>query len=323
MKGVVVHSIQALDDLKASLNRFAAKSQEILQAAEQEIQRIEEWLQERLNYQRYEVQRWQEELQQAEVALRRCLESEENSDCSDYKEAVLYARTHLREAQAELYIVQKWIYLIRQTAEEYERQAQRLKVWIDEELPKAVVFLDNKIANLYSYVTIGMPAGAETAYATIGQATAEATGWNLAGSDMDREVLERALTRLQESKTGRAIASTIYKHRTKVRFGETGDAIACFDPTKNEISINESLRSASPNVLAAHLAHEGIHLQWNRPDSIEQEYYAFKAEAEVWSELKGDEIDEICDNIYAIISLGKEQAKRNIRARYEELPEYA
>jgi len=104
---------------------------------------------------------------------------------------------------------------------------------------------------------------------------------------------------------------------------------AYFDPGRNEIVISEGLREASLNVLVQHLAHEGTHtqwmLQWNRSNSIDQEYHAFKAEAAVWNELKGNETDEWCDKVSWMISLGEVDAKTIIRRQpaYKNLPEYA
>jgi hypothetical protein len=49
-----VRSIQALEDLKGALGRFGGEAQTSLQAAEQEIRRTLDWLQERLNYWRSE-----------------------------------------------------------------------------------------------------------------------------------------------------------------------------------------------------------------------------------------------------------------------------
>lgn len=59
-----------------------------------------------------------------------------------------------------------------------------------------------------------------------------------------------------------------------MRLGQTGeDTIACFDPDRNEIVVNEGLGDASLNILIQHLAHEGTHVQWNRLNSIDQEYH--------------------------------------------------
>jgi hypothetical protein len=134
------------------------------------------------------------------------------------------------------------------------------------------------------------------------------------------------LTALERARAGYSIAAAIRERGTAVRFGQIGkDVIAYFDHERNEIVVNEVLRNASLNVSVQHLAHEGAHLQWNRPNSIDQEYHAFKAEAEVWDELKGHETDDQCDQVSQMISLGEAEAKKRIRHAlpYRNLPEYA
>jgi hypothetical protein len=138
--------------------------------------------------------------------------------------------------------------------------------------------------------------------------------------------LQDGLTALERARAGYSIAAAIRERGTAVRFGQIGeDTIACFDPDKNEVVVNEVLRDASLNVLVQHLTHEGTHVQWDRPNSIDQEYYAFKAEAEVWNELKGHETVDQCDQVSQMISLGEAEAKKRIRHAlpYRNLPEYA
>ena len=132
------------------------------------------------------------------------------------------------------------------------------------------------------------------------------------------------LTALEETEAGYSIATAIRERGTAVRFGQIGeDTIACLDPGKNEVVVNEVLRDASLNVLVQHLAHEGSHVQWDRPNSIDQEYYAFKAEAEVWNQLKGNETDDQCNWVSWMISLGEMRAKWIISDLYLNLPDYA
>jgi len=134
--------------------------------------------------------------------------------------------------------------------------------------------------------------------------------------------IRKAGNRLASTEVGKPIAGTLEDKGTRLHFGETEDAIAKFDPEENEITISNECHEASPNVLAAHLAHEGTHVQWDQPNSIEQEYHAFKAQAEVWKELKGDEADEQCDTVATIMDLAEEDAKQIIRNLYRDLPEY-
>ena len=136
--------------------------------------------------------------------------------------------------------------------------------------------------------------------------------------------LQNGLTALEKARAGYFIAAAIRERGTAVRFGQIGkDVIAYFDHERNEIVVNEVLRNASLNVSVQHLAHEGAHLQWNRPNSIDQEYYAFNSEAEVWNQLKGSEADEQCDRVSWMISLGEMRAKWIISDLYPNLPDHA
>jgi non-ribosomal peptide synthetase component F len=144
------------------------------------------------------------------------------------------------------------------------------------------------------------------------------------GQSEETQKLQDGLTTLEGTRRGHSIVAAIREQGTAVQLGQTGeDAIAYFDPERNRIVISEGLRDASLNVLVQHLAHEGTHAQWNRPPSIDQEYHAFKAEAEVWNELKGDEADNQCDWVNGVISLGKMRAKWIISDLYPNLPDYA
>lgn len=136
--------------------------------------------------------------------------------------------------------------------------------------------------------------------------------------------LQDGLAALEGTRAGYPIAAAIHERGTTVRFGQTlRNVIAHFDRKRNEILVSEGARGSSSKVLAQHLAHEGAHVQWNRPNSIDQEYHAFKAEAEVWNQLKGDEADKQCDRVSGMISQGEMEAKRKIRWLYPGLPEYA
>jgi len=163
MPSAHVLSIQALEEFKGHLTRFKAQAQEIFNATEIEIRRTLDWLQERLTYWRNEVRRRQEILAQAERALAACRAGgwyDKNGyyhepPCTAQWEAVRRARVYLAEAEAELRTVQEWTRLVERQAEEYHRQARRLKAWLDGELPKANAFLERKITTLQSYVAMG------------------------------------------------------------------------------------------------------------------------------------------------------------------------
>jgi hypothetical protein len=169
----------------------------------------------------------------------------------------------------------------------------------------------------------GWRPSAETTQAIEGGLTEAPQDYAVVGDAGERGKLAEGLQRLETSDAGQLTAEATQEHGTIIRFGFTEQgAIAQFDSETNEITINEGLKDASPNVLAAHLAHEGTHVQWDQPDSIDQEYHAFKAQAEVWNQLKVDETDRQCDRVAEMIVRGEKEAKEAIRRLYPDLPEY-
>jgi hypothetical protein len=195
------------------------------------------------------------------------------------------------------------------------------------DMAKATALLGRKIAELHAYLLMAAPGGSAQALYPAGSGVWAGSGsWQVSGNNAETSALQQALARLEGTEAGRPVAEAIRERGTAVRFGETErGAIAQFDPRANEIVISQPVRDASPSVLSAHLAHEGTHVKWNRADSIDQEYHAFSAQAEVWNQLKGSESDEQCDVVSGMIALGERGAKRIIRRlpSYRDLPEYA
>lgn len=325
-----VQSIQALDDLKGALSRFRGEAQEILGAAAQEIRRTLDWLQERLNHWQNEVRRRQEEVRRVAAVLARCQASGYTDrdgryhapDCTAYEHALRQAQARLQEAEAELANVRRWLAQVQQAVGAYELQARRLTSQLADDLPKADALLGRKSADLQAYLAVAALAGVGTA-AVAGDATpiVEASRPTSAPAAAGAH-LQDALGRLAGTTAGQPVAEAIRRHGTTVRFGPTDDdAIAHFDPARNEIVISETLQHTSTGILAAHLAHEGTHVQWDQPDSIDQEYHAFSTQAAVWNQARGNETDEQCDWVSSMVALGEAQAKREIRSMYPELPE--
>jgi len=197
----------------------------------------------------------------------------------------------------------------------YELQARRLTTQLADDLPKADVLLGRKIADLQAYLAVAALAGVGVV-AVAGDATPIVAAPRPASAP-----LQDALSRLAGTTAGQSVADAIRRRGVIVCFGPTDDAIAYFDPARNEIVISETLQHASTGILAAHLAHEGAHVQWNQPDSIDQEYHAFSTQAAVWNQVRGNESDEQCDWVSGMMTLGESQAKRLIRSLYPELPE--
>lgn len=173
-----VFAINALDELRGALNRFGGEAQGSLGAAELEIRRAFDWLQERQIHWQNEVHRRIDQVRQAQAAFARCQASGYTDpqtgrqyvpDCSAYADAMLSAQVHLREAESELRTCQDWGKILRNAVSDYQRQAQRLSADLGNDLPKATALLGRATTTLYSYAAIGLshdlgsvPSGAAT-----------------------------------------------------------------------------------------------------------------------------------------------------------------
>jgi outer membrane murein-binding lipoprotein Lpp len=151
----------------------------------------------------------------------------------------------------------------------------------------------------------------------------------VSGDSTDVTKLASATERLESTDEGHSIAEALRDAGTTVRFGRTDSAaIAQYDPKLNEVTISDSQKEASPEVLAAHIAHEGTHVQWLNAgvdhNSIDQEYHAMKTQDAVWKAVKGDQKDDQCDWISEVVAKGEFRAKMviSLLRPYQDLPDY-
>lgn len=145
------------------------------------------------------------------------------------------------------------------------------------------------------------------------------------GDAAEQEQLQDGLATLETTDEGKSLAASLRENGVGIRFSDE-IGMAAFDPNTNEILLSEKLKDAPPNVLAAHLAHEGTHADWFargiQDNSIDQEYNAFLNEKKVWDQVKGDTVDDQCDAVSQIMSQSEADAKSTLRRYYPELPEY-
>lgn len=332
-----VLSIQALEDLKGVLGHFGSEAQDVLNATALEIRRTQDWLAERRGYWQAEARRRQEVVVKASAALATCRASRYRDPktgayyeppCTAQLEAVRKAQGYLAKAETKLRNVQQWTLLVQQAVADFQRQTQRMAILLSNDLSKAIALLGRSVAILQSYAAIvPLADGIEMMpmeHSGSRGGNVEEIERCVTGSSDETRQLHQALSRLKDIDIGRSISETILNTGTTIRFGQIENGtVAYFDSEHNEIVINNNSQNAFPEILAAHLAHEGTHVQWNREGSINQEYHAFRAQAEVWSQLKEDEVDAQCDFVKWMISLGEKEAKSHIRRYYPNLPENA
>lgn len=165
MSTVEVRSIDALEDLQTSLIRYADQAQATLEAAQRELQRTLDWLDERVRHWRNEVARCQEMERRAAAAYQRCMTSGDRDhppSCGREEQAVQEAHRRLAEAQREERTATQARQAVQTEAEAYLREAGRLSVIIQSDMPKAVATLRHKVETLRAYTSAGMAGQSDT-----------------------------------------------------------------------------------------------------------------------------------------------------------------
>ncbi len=164
-----VQSIAALEELRGALLRFKSEAQNALNAAEIEVKRTRDWLQERLQSWQYELKRRRRALEEAQAALRACeamamaaaIASAGNAapDCSPFAAAVMRAKRRVEEAEQELRVVQEYMKRVEEAIASYQQQARQLAQMLENDLLKGADFLSESVTILLSYASAGAGAG--------------------------------------------------------------------------------------------------------------------------------------------------------------------
>lgn len=162
-----VRSIEALNELRVGLASFGSRANSALLATDLEIQRTTDWLGQRKTHWQTEEKTRRGELDKAQAQLDRCRASGRTDrdgqyhrpDCSRYERSLERAENRLTEAKTNLRLVMSWIQMIQQAVGRYRRQARRFKSLLANDVAKAGALLDDKIADLESYVALKARTG--------------------------------------------------------------------------------------------------------------------------------------------------------------------
>jgi flagellar biosynthesis regulator FlaF len=162
-----VISIQYLVDLRIAIGQFREETQQSLSSIDIEIRRSQEWLKQKHDYWRKQVEHRKEEVSRAQQALSHC-RSTKNSDCRSVQNKLAEALRALREAEKELETVRYWSQVIQQAITDYQKQAYRLEQQLQQDIPKAGTFLGRKIEELKGYMAVSPISGGvvSTTYAS-------------------------------------------------------------------------------------------------------------------------------------------------------------
>jgi DNA repair exonuclease SbcCD ATPase subunit len=155
-----VTSIPILADLRAALVTFTAEARDALGAAEMEIRRTFEWLDEQLKYWVHEVRRAEDAVFEAqqELARRKLMRvGDRPPDCTEQEKALRKARARLEHAQQQRDKTRTWLRELPTAVNEYEGPARRLGNLVEADLRRACALLERKLEALEAYVGLTAP----------------------------------------------------------------------------------------------------------------------------------------------------------------------
>lgn len=167
-----VHSIDALRDFRAALTLYGEDALAALGAAEAEIRRTVQWLQqERPMYWQEQIKRRRERVAAARADLFRLKlqkTPEHHPSLAEPKERLRVAEASLQDAEKRLMAVRKWQPALNQAVMEYHGSVQRLKDLAATDVPRAAALLARIVEALEAYLQVHPPAGGGVSTATEG-----------------------------------------------------------------------------------------------------------------------------------------------------------
>jgi hypothetical protein len=155
-----VESLDALKEFKAALVTFGADALEALAAAEAQIQRALDGLEQQLKHWQAELRRRQEELVRAKAELAQKRWGHRDSrgpGMTDAELAVRHAEQRVREAEAKIQTTRRWLLHLPREVAEYRGPARRLGGWLEADLKIGTALLDRRIGALEAYLAPPAP----------------------------------------------------------------------------------------------------------------------------------------------------------------------
>jgi len=154
MSSARVTSIDALRDFKTALIQFGLDAKEALGAAEIELRRITEWLDQQLSRWRKVVREQEEEVIRAKADLTQRKYAADGRGYTEQEIALTRAQRRLQEAQTRLENTRRWIRELPREIEEYQGPARVLGGMLDADLNRTIAHLERRIQALEAYVQL-------------------------------------------------------------------------------------------------------------------------------------------------------------------------
>ncbi len=151
-----VTAVDAINDFRAALVVFGEEAADALCAADAEVRRTEEFLEEQLKSWQQEVRRAEDAVFQAkqELTRRKMLSFDDRPvDTTEQEKALRRAVARLEHAEEQVEITRRWLRQWPQAVLDYQGPVGQLKGMLEGTLPRACAFLERKLASLDSYLS--------------------------------------------------------------------------------------------------------------------------------------------------------------------------
>ncbi len=151
-----IHEVDQIHKLREALTRFKVQADGALGVAQMEIQRTLMALDQLLDHWQAEIHRCHEDVNRArsDLGFHRSLHKGEHVGETELQMRVKKAQARLRHAEEKFKLTQRWQRLVPQAIHNYEGPARSLGGFLDTELRKALVVLDNQTAALEAYLAL-------------------------------------------------------------------------------------------------------------------------------------------------------------------------
>lgn len=157
--GAKVESIEALEQFRLVLMKFAEKAGNAIGEADSDIARTLTWLEtEQSSYWSTQVRRSKEALARAQEALRMKRLFKDASGnfapASEEQKAVSLAQRRCEEAEARMAAVKRWIPRLRRELELYRGNVSRFSTCVSALIPEALARLEQHARQLWAYAQL-------------------------------------------------------------------------------------------------------------------------------------------------------------------------
>lgn len=147
-----INSTDEIKQFHAYLTTYVVRVRAVLDEVHEEVMRTRQWLEgeQRTHWQR-EVKRCQRALDDAQQALLRVKMSGLRDSTGAEQAVVSRARKDLEYAEEKLARTRKWRAVYDGRVALLEKGLSGLRNWVDYEIPKAMIFLNQTVDNLDAY----------------------------------------------------------------------------------------------------------------------------------------------------------------------------